>query len=128
MGLHDMVLIKDNHIRAAGGVTPALENVRRENRQGLSVEVEVKDLEELQEALSLEVDRILLDNMELEQLEVAVQQVRRMPAGRPTLEASGNMSLDRVRAVAETGIDFISVGALTHSAPSADISLNVVEQ
>jgi nicotinate-nucleotide pyrophosphorylase (carboxylating) len=125
-GLHDMVLVKDNHIRAAGGIRRAVEGVRRENRRRLPVEVEVGNLAELDEALDVGVDRILLDNMSLEEMTRAVQRVRSLGSGRPLLEASGNMTLDRVRTVAETGVDLISVGALTHSAPSADLSLRVL--
>ncbi|MFO8173884.1 MAG: carboxylating nicotinate-nucleotide diphosphorylase [Longimicrobiales bacterium] len=127
MGLHDMVLVKDNHIQAAGGITAAVEGVRRENRDGLPVEVEVGTLAELDEALKLGVDRILLDNMGLDEMTAAVARTRAWGDRRPELEASGNMTLDRVRAVAETGVDFISVGALTHSAPGADLSLRVLE-
>jgi nicotinate-nucleotide pyrophosphorylase (carboxylating) len=124
-GLHDMVLVKDNHILAAGGVAAAVEGVRRGNREGLTVEVEVGDLDQLEEAFSLGVRRILLDNMRLETMREAVGRARRLGKNRPLLEASGNMTLARVRAVAETGVDFISVGALTHSAPSADLSLQI---
>ena len=122
MGLYDMVLIKDNHIDAAGGITAAVGAVRAaENARGLAVEVEVKDLDELREALACRVDRILLDNMNLGQMREAV----RVAAGRVPLEASGNMSLERVREVAETGVNFISVGALTHSAPALDLSMRL---
>ncbi len=126
MGLHDMVLVKDNHLVAAGGIGPAVEGIRERNRAGLPVEVEVTTLEELEEVLSLGVDRILLDNMTLAIMAEAVELTRALGKGAPTLEASGNMELDRVRAVAETGVDFISVGALTHSAPTADLSLRVL--
>jgi len=125
VGLHDMILIKDNHIVAAGGIRRAVDDVRRANREGLPVEVEVSSLQELEEAIGLGVQRILLDNMRLETMREAVTRVRTLGANRPLLEASGNMTLGRVRAVAETGVDFISVGALTHSAPSADYSLRV---
>ena len=126
MGLHDMVLVKDNHLAAAGGVLAAMERVRKENTAGLPVEVEVGTLGELAEALSVKVDRILLDNMSLETMAQAVTRTRALGEDRPKLEASGNMTLDRVRSVAETGVDFISVGALTHSAPVADFSLRVL--
>jgi len=128
MGLHDMVLVKDNHIRAAGSIREAVEAVREKNLEGLLVEVEVKNLKEVGEALDMGVDRILLDNMDLEEMREAAKRVRGLEGERPKLEASGNMRLERVRAVAETGVDFISVGALTHSAPSADLSLNIAEQ
>jgi len=123
MGLYDMVLIKDNHIAGAGGITAAVAGVRAHNAAGLLVEVEVKSLAELDEALALRpaVDRILLDNMSLETLRRAVQ----VAAGRVPLEASGGVSLDSVAHIAATGVDFISAGALTHSVRALDISLDV---
>lgn len=125
MGLHDMVLVKDNHVAAAGGVTAALEAVAARNRAALPVELEVRTLEELREALRATPlpDRILLDNMTLAEMESAVRMVAELPAPRPLLEASGNLDLQRVGAVARTGVDLLSVGALTHSAPVADLSL-----
>jgi nicotinate-nucleotide pyrophosphorylase (carboxylating) len=122
-GLFDMVLIKDNHIAAAGGITQAVARVRAHNQAGLPVEVEVKSLAELEEALAIQppLDRIMLDNMDLETMRRAVE----MTAGRVPLEASGGVSLERVRAIAETGVDYISVGALTHSVTALDISLEV---
>jgi nicotinate-nucleotide pyrophosphorylase (carboxylating) len=123
LGLYDMVLIKDNHIAAAGGLTQAVERVRRRNQQGLAVEVEVKSLAELEEALALDVDRIMLDNMDLDQMRRAVE----ITAGRVPLEASGNVTLENVAAIAATGVDYISVGALTHSVKALDISLEVEE-
>ena len=125
MGLHDMVLVKDNHLVAAGGVRKAVEGVREGNRAGLPVEVEVTTLEELDELLPLGVDRILLDNMDLATLREAVRRVGALGQGRALTEASGNVTLETVRAVADTGVDLISVGALTHSAASADLSLRV---
>ena len=128
MGLYDMVLIKDNHIDAAGGVVEAVEAVRTHNRRGLPVEVEVRTLEELEAVLPLGVDRVLLDNMAPDMLRRAVALARgARPADRaaPLLEASGNVTLSTVREIAEAGVDLISVGALTHSAPSADVSLRV---
>ena len=127
-GLFDMVLIKENHIAAAGGIVEAVERVREHNSAGLAVEVEVTSLEELDIAIRAGVDRILLDNMSLEMMREAVELTRRFEPDRPELEASGNMSLERVRAVAETGVDFISVGALTHSAPALDLSLRFLEE
>lgn len=122
MGLYDMVMIKDNHIDAAGSITTAVEAVRRSSiARGLLIEVEVRTLDELREALPLGVDRILLDNMSLDDMRVAVA----LTAGRTPLEASGNMSLGRVAAVAATGVDYISVGALTHSAPALDLSMKM---
>jgi nicotinate-nucleotide pyrophosphorylase (carboxylating) len=120
-GLFDMVLIKDNHIGGAGGITPAVKRVREMYGEHYNVEVEVKNLTELDEALHLLVDRIMLDNMDLETMRNAVQ----MTKGRVPLEASGNVSLTNVRQIAETGVDFISSGALTHSAPALDISMKI---
>jgi nicotinate-nucleotide pyrophosphorylase (carboxylating) len=122
-GLHDMVLIKENHIAAAGGITAAVQRVRERNDRGLAVEVETTTLAEVSEAVSLGVDRILLDNMHLSLLQEAVAYVRSQPLPRPETEASGGVALDTVRAVAEAGVDFVSVGALTHSAPALDLSL-----
>lgn len=127
LGLYDMVLVKENHIAVAGGIEAALARVRASNREGLPVEVEVRTLEELEMALRLEPDRILLDNMSVAELAEAVRRVRARGGRRPELEASGNVTLENVRAVAETGVDLISVGALTHSAPAADFSLLVEE-
>jgi nicotinate-nucleotide pyrophosphorylase (carboxylating) len=123
VGLHDMVLIKENHIAAAGGLAEAVHRVRERNERGLEIEVEVRSLPELAAALSLEVERVLLDNMETPALRAAVAMTRSHDGPRPLLEASGNMSLERVPAVAATGVDFISVGALTHSAPALDLTL-----
>ncbi len=121
IGLFDMVLVKDNHITAAGGISPAVQGVREMYEDQYLIEVEVKDLEELKEAMSLHVDRIMLDNMDPEMMRIAVQIAdRHIP-----LEASGNVSLANVRQIAETGVDFISSGALTHSAPTLDISMKI---
>ena len=123
MGLYDMVLIKDNHIDAAGGITAAVAAVRIDpDARDLPIEIEVRSTVELRTALACNVDRILLDNMTLAELNASVK----LTAGRVPLEASGNMSLERVRDVAETGVDFISVGALTHSAPALDLSMRLV--
>ncbi len=123
LGLWDAYLIKENHIAAAGGVGPALAAVAGDNRSGLPVEVEVRDLAELEEALSAAnpPDRILCDNFDVENLARAVERIR---AARPRtlIEASGNVTLDSVRWIARTGVDWISVGALTHSAPALDLS------
>jgi nicotinate-nucleotide pyrophosphorylase (carboxylating) len=120
-GLFDGILIKDNHIEAAGGITAAVASAKR--AQHLSkIEVEVENLNELNEAVSAGADMVMLDNMSLDDMKEAV----RIAKGRVILEASGNMTLERVRAVAETGVDLISVGALTHSAPAADISMKIV--
>ncbi|MBI1279863.1 MAG: carboxylating nicotinate-nucleotide diphosphorylase [Anaerolineaceae bacterium] len=123
IGLYDMVMIKDNHIDGAGSITEAVEAVRAyQPASGVPIEVEVRNLDELREVLPLNVDRVLLDNMTNEQMCEAVK----LTAGRVKLEASGNMSLERVPAVAATGVDYISVGALTHSAPALDLSMKIV--
>ena len=119
LGLFDMVLIKDNHIDGAGGITAAVERVRAEHGDRYPIEVEVKTLDELEEALALSPDVILLDNMDLPTLREAVA---RTDDSVP-LEASGNVTLDTVASVAETGVDRISVGALTHSASTLDLSI-----
>jgi nicotinate-nucleotide pyrophosphorylase (carboxylating) len=120
--LYDGVLIKDNHIAAAGGIAEAIRRVRGRISHTLKIEVEVKNPAELDEALAAGADSVLLDNMALPVMAAAVKKV----AGRIPVEASGNMTLERVREVAATGVDFISVGALTHSPAAADISLNLV--
>lgn len=121
LGLFDMVLIKENHIAAAGSIMEAVRRVRSKLSKGTAIEVEVKNLEELREALNLRVDRILLDNMKPSQMREAVGIVD----GRVPLEASGNVTLENVSEVAATGVDFISVGALTHSVTAMDISLMI---
>jgi len=118
MGLFDMVLIKDNHIDFAGSSAEAFARARAA-AGGLEIEIEARTLEEVIQALDLGAERILLDNMTLEQMRAAV----RLTSGRARLEASGNINASNVRAIAETGVDFISVGALTHSAPVFDVSL-----
>ncbi|MCL6637439.1 MAG: carboxylating nicotinate-nucleotide diphosphorylase [Alicyclobacillus sp.] len=120
-GLDDMVLIKDNHIAVAGSITAAVERVRSCLSPAHKIEVEVESLAQLEEALAAGADWILLDNMDLAGIRAAVE----LTAGRVPLEASGNMTLERLRPVAETGIDYVSMGALTHSVRSADISLDV---
>lgn len=122
-GLFDMVLIKDNHIDFAGSITAAVKRVR-ESGTNLEIEVEARTLEHVREALALEVERILLDNMSLELMREAVQ----LTNGRAKLEASGNVSLENVLEVARTGVDFISVGALTHSPKVFDVSLEFVNK
>jgi nicotinate-nucleotide pyrophosphorylase (carboxylating) len=119
-GLDDAVLIKDNHLVAAGGIKPAIERVRAGLGHMAKVELEVDTLAQLEEALGLGVDTILLDNMSLDDLKRAVVMAR----SRATLEASGNITLETVRAVAETGVDYISSGGITHSAPSLDVALD----
>jgi nicotinate-nucleotide pyrophosphorylase (carboxylating) len=119
-GLDDAILIKDNHVAACGGVGPALRRVREHAGHMVKIEVEVDSLEQLREALEHRPDVILLDNFALSDLEAAVA----LAAGRAVLEASGGVNLDTVAAIARTGVDYISVGALTHSAPILDIGLD----
>ncbi len=120
MGLYDMILVKDNHIDFAGSLAEAVRRARAAH-SGLPLEVETRTLADVEAALSLGVERILLDNMSLETMRQAVQ----LTAGRARLEASGNVTLGRVRPIAETGVDYISIGALTHSAPVFDVSMKV---
>ena len=119
--LSDQALIKDNHVLAAGGVVPAYRAVL-ERYPGLPVQVEVTTLDQLRELLAAGADQVLLDNMEAATMTEAV----RITAGRATLEASGGLSLDRAREVAATGVDFLAVGALTHSAPVLDVAMDLV--
>ncbi len=119
IGLYDMILIKDNHIDFAGSLGEAVRRARAAAGI-LEIEVEARTLEDVQAALSLDVQRILLDNMTPEMMGQAVT----MNGGRAKLEASGNVTLNNIRAVAESGVDFISIGALTHSAPNFDVSLD----
>jgi nicotinate-nucleotide pyrophosphorylase (carboxylating) len=123
MGLGDAALIKDNHVAAAGGVAPAIKAVRAV-APGLPLEVECDDLDQVQEALDAGAELILLDNMGLAALRAAVGLARGYPSVR--LEASGGLRLDQARAVAETGVDFVAVGALTHSSPALDLGLDLL--
>ncbi|GAC1579331.1 MAG: carboxylating nicotinate-nucleotide diphosphorylase [Candidatus Dormibacteria bacterium] len=118
--LADMALVKDNHVGAAGGVVPAYEAVRAAFPD-VPVEVEVTDLVELKALLDAGCDHVLLDNME----DATMREAVAMTAGRAVLEASGGLTLDRARAVAETGVDFISVGALTHSVTAFDLGMDM---
>ena len=120
-GLDDAVLIKDNHVAVAGGITAAVERARASVSHLVKIELEVDTLAQLDEALSLGVDVILLDNMDLETLREAARRAR----GRALTEASGGIRPDAVRAIAETGVDLISLGWLTHSAPSLDVALDI---
>jgi len=120
LGLDDAVMIKDNHIQAAGGITAAVKRLRAGLGHMVKVEVEVDSLAQLEEALREGVDTILLDNMSLEDLSRAVA----LAKDKAVLEASGNVTLASVRAIAETGVDYISSGAITHSAPNLDIGLD----
>lgn len=120
VGLYDAILLKENHIAAAGGIAQAIERVREDAPElAGTLEVEVHDPEEIEQALAARAPRLLLDNMSVEQLRAAVAQV----AGRAKLEASGNVTLESLRERALTGVDFISMGALTHSAPALDLSM-----
>ncbi len=119
MALYDGVLIKENHIAAAGGIPPAVARARRKVPHTLKIEVEVRSQDEVAEALAAGADILLLDNMELDQLRAAVELVD----GRAITEASGGVNLDTVHLIAETGVDLISVGALTHSYRAVDISM-----
>lgn len=122
MGLYDMALIKDNHIKVAGGIPNAVIQVRKSIKPGISIEVEVTNLDETQQAIDSGADIIMLDNMNTAQMAQAVKLIN----GRAKTEASGNMTLSRVKEVASAGVDFISVGALTHSVTALDISMNIV--
>lgn len=124
MGLYDMVMIKDNHIKMAGSITKAVEQVRQHVPADIKIEVETTTLDEVREALASNVDIIMLDNMSNETMTEAVALV----AGKAKTEASGNMSIPRLREVAATGVDFISVGALTHTVTAMDISMNIQVQ
>ena len=119
-GLDDAVLVKDNHIAAAGGIAPALSRLRGALGHMVRIEIEVDTLAQLEEVLALGVDTVLLDNMPPDMLRQAVA----LAKGRATLEASGNVTLATVRAIAESGVDYISSGAITHSAPNLDIGLD----
>jgi nicotinate-nucleotide pyrophosphorylase (carboxylating) len=121
MGLYDMVLIKDNHIDGAGGIPEAVNRVRSQVSAEMQIEVEVKNLDELRMALELPIQRIMLDNMNLSEMREAVL----ITNGKIPLEASGNVNLSTIREIAETGVDYISVGALTHSAPVLDLSMRL---
>jgi len=122
-GLYDGVMIKDNHIVAAGGILPAVQALRRAVPITVKIEVEVRTLEQLEEALQAGADIIMLDNMDTPAMQKAVELV----AGRALVEASGGITEERLEEVAATGVDFISVGALTHSIQSLDISFDLVE-
>ncbi len=121
-GLYDGVLIKDNHIKASGSITNAVASARKSAHHLLKIEVETKTLDEVREALAVQADIIMLDNMSIDMMHKAVKLI----AGKALTEASGNITLETIRAVAETGVDFISSGRLTHSAPAVDISMKII--
>jgi len=123
-GLYDYVLLKENHIAASGSITRAVEAVRAANDRGLPVEVEVRTLDEVTEALESGVSRIMLDNMTIEQMKMAVEMIRGFKGGPiPEIEASGDVNLRTIAEIAGTGVDFISVGALTHSAGILNLTM-----
>jgi nicotinate-nucleotide pyrophosphorylase (carboxylating) len=122
-GLHDMAMIKDNHIEIAGGITAAVKAVRSSVDHGIKIEVETTTLAQVQEAIDAKADIIMLDNMDLETMRKGVELI----AGRAKIEASGNITLERLRDVAATGVDYISIGALTHSVSALDISQRIVD-
>lgn len=121
MGLYDMAMIKDNHIKMAGSIAAAVEQVRSRIPAGIKVEVEATDLEEVRQAIDAGADIIMLDNMNNADMAKAVEMI----AGKAKTEASGNMSISRLKEVAATGVDYISVGALTHTVTAMDISMNI---
>jgi nicotinate-nucleotide pyrophosphorylase (carboxylating) len=119
MGLFDAILIKENHIAACGGIKPALEKAMSGRAPGIKIEIEVRSLKEFQEAIDCGPDMILLDNMSCDEMSRAVS----LNQGRVLLEASGNVNRETIAEIAATGVDYISVGALTHSAPAANLSM-----
>lgn len=121
IGLYDMVMIKDNHISVAGSITNAVKAIRPNIPAEIKIEVETTNLDEVIEAINAGADIIMLDNMDTNTMKKAVELIK----GRAKVEASGNMTLDRVREVAATGVDFISIGALTHSVTALDISQKI---
>jgi len=125
LDLSDGVLIKNNHIALAGGIASALERAHRNRRGEQPIEIEVRSLDELEQALNHGAEAILLDNMPVDEVKRAVERCSRNERRLP-VECSGGVNLENVRAYAETGVDFISVGALTHSAAASDMSLRVV--
>ena len=124
MGLYDMAMIKDNHIKMAGGIAKAVEQVRARIAAGIKIEVETTNLEEVHQAIDVGADIIMLDNMDNQTMTEAVKIINAANKGIKT-EASGNMSIPRLKEVAATGVDYISVGALTHPVKGMDISMNI---
>jgi len=120
-GLYDAVLIKDNHIVVSGGIKSAVNSVRKLISHTVKIEVEVENLSQLQDALEMKVDIIMLDNMDLDTMKEAVK----IAKGKALIEASGGITLEKVRKIAQTGVDLISIGALTHSVKSLDISMEI---
>lgn len=126
-GLFDEILIKDNHIAAAGGITKAINKIRESAPPALKIEVEVKDFNQLDEAIKSEADIIMLDNMNTNQMAKAVKIIKKKRGNSCLVEASGNISLENLEEICKTDIDIISVGAITHSAPAIDFSLEFEE-
>jgi nicotinate-nucleotide pyrophosphorylase (carboxylating) len=122
-GLYDMVMIKDNHIKVAGGIKQAVDAIRGKIPKSIKIEVETTNLEEVIEALAADVDIIMLDNMSSKKMKECVAIIDR----RAKTEASGNMTIKRIRKVASTGVDYISIGALTHSVKALDISQRIID-
>lgn len=122
IGLFDMVLIKDNHIKAAGNITSAINKIRKGLTKKIKIEVETRNLEEVREALKCKAEIIMLDNMTVAMMKEAVKIID----GKAKVEASGNVNLQSLRAIAETGVDYISVGALTHSVKALDICMKIM--
>ena len=122
-GLYDMVMIKDNHIQVAGGIKEAVKAIRAKIPKSIKIEVETSTLEQVQEALDADVDIVMLDNMSSKMMKKAVELIN----GRAKIEASGNMTLKRIRKVAATGVNYISIGALTHSVKALDISQRIID-
>ena len=121
-GLYDAVLIKDNHIAVAGGIRPAVDSVRKQISHTVKIEVEVENLSQLQDALRVKADIIMLDNMDLDTMEEAVK----IAKGKALIEASGGITLGKVRKIAQTGVDLISIGSLTHSVKALDINMEII--
>ena len=124
MGLYDMAMIKDNHIKMAGGIAKAVEQVRSRIAEGIKIEVETTNIDEVHQAINAGADIIMLDNMDTQTMTEAVKIINAADKGIKT-EASGNMSIPRLKEVAATGVDYISVGALTHTVKGMDISMNI---
>jgi len=122
IGLFDMVMLKENHIKAAGSITTAVKMIREKYNTDFKIEVETSNFAEIEEAIKSSVDVIMLDNMSIDEMKVAVKMI----GGSAKIEASGNITLNNIRAVAETGVDYISVGAITHSVNALDISLLIL--
>jgi nicotinate-nucleotide pyrophosphorylase (carboxylating) len=122
-GLYDMVMIKDNHIQVAGGIKEAVNAIRSKIPKSIKIEVETSTLDQVQQAIAADVDIIMLDNMSSKMMKEAVELIN----GRAKIEASGNMTLKRIRKVAATGVNYISIGALTHSVKALDISQRIID-